>query len=151
MSFLYVDTNVLIRGFEGELETAKPVLDLLVAFQDRPGLVVTSELTPAEALAPVKAAGARSVEQRRDLYETVFQAGLITVLPITRSILSDTAMLRVNHAQKLPDAIHVVTALQAGCRYLMSSDKDAKRLPASIQHVFPDAAGVFDAIEAARG
>jgi hypothetical protein len=41
---------------------------------------------------------------------------------------------------KLPDAIHVVTAIRAGCTHVLSKDK--LRLPNGIRLVRPDDQGV---------
>ena len=112
---------------------------------------MTSELTVAELLAPVKLPGARTVAEKLALYETVFNAGLVKLIPVSRTILRESALLRETHPQKLADAIHVATALQAPCSYLMSSDAGLKRLPPPLQSTSPDEAGVALVLGALRG
>jgi hypothetical protein len=43
---------------------------------------------------------------------------------------------------KLPDAIHLVSAIRAKCEYLVSSDNDFIKLPAGMMHVKPDDEGI---------
>jgi predicted nucleic acid-binding protein len=43
---------------------------------------------------------------------------------------------------KLPDAIHLVSAIRSKCRYLVSSDSDFDDLPDGMERVKPDAGGI---------
>jgi predicted nucleic acid-binding protein len=45
------------------------------------------------------------------------------VIPIDRSILVDAAHYRARLGIKLPDAIHVATAVAAGCEIFLSNDR----------------------------
>lgn len=148
---VYVDTNVLICALEGEEEIATPILTLLVTLQERARPAVTSELTLAEVLAPVKFPGARTVADKLVLYDAVFATGLVEAIPVSRTVLRETASLRETYPRKLPDAIHVVTALQARCPYLMSGDKGMERLPPPLQLVLPNEAGIARVIDVLRG
>ena len=150
VSLAYVDTNVFIQAFESQLGIAEPARALLRRLQEHPGAAITSELTLAELLAPVKAAGALTLAEKTTLYDAVLDSGFIALVPVTRSLLIATAALRLSFPQKLPDAIHVVTAVDAGCRYLVSSDRDTKRLPPSISRLVPDASGLAILAEALR-
>ncbi len=151
MPLVYPDTNILIRAFEGEPAAAKPVLDLFLALRSIPGSVITSELTLAEVLAPVKISGSLSVSAKTALYgAALIESPFIELVPVSRSVLLQTAILRQTYPQKLPDAIHVVTAVQSGCRYLMSSDKDTKLLQPSIERVLPNAQGLASNLKALR-
>ena len=130
-------------GFEGSPAVAEPVQTLLMELRARPGCGVTSELVLAELLAPVERQGALPVDVRRTLYLDLLVNGRIFSLrPVTRDILIDTARLRQGIRLKLPDAIHVVTAVQAGCRFFLSNDRDARQTPSGLTPVKPNAAGV---------
>ena len=139
---VYIDTNVLIIGFESSLETAKPVQELLLALREQPLSAVTSELTLAELLAPIFSPRALAPNERRRLYlDLLMWSNLIELKPVTRDILIETADLRQGTPCKLPDAIHVATAVHAKCGFFLSKDK-RMRLPAGMIQISPDRAGI---------
>jgi predicted nucleic acid-binding protein len=139
---VYIDTNVFIIGFESAVEIAKPVQDLLIALRQQPRSAVTSEITLAELLAPVLNPKALDPNQRRRLYvDLLIWSNLIELKPVTRDILMDTADLRQGAPYKLPDAIHVMTAVHAKCGFFLSNDK-RMRLPAGMIAMSPDSSSV---------
>lgn len=149
MGCVYVDANVFIAAFEAEQVVAAPARSPLRAGQDKPFSLVTSELTIAEVLAPSSAPDALPWPRKLEVYRTLFiWTGFLQVVPVTRSILLDTAPLRAAHRQKLPDAIHAVTAFHTGCRYFCSADRDARRLPSGLTHLLPNEAWIAQALNA---
>ena len=148
-AIIYFDTNPFMYAFEGEDLIAEPVQMLLRALQTRPNCAVTSELTLAELLAPVTREGALSPKTRRKIYlDLLIGNDLFLLRPVTREILIETSLLRITSRLKLPDAIHVVTARRAGCRFFLSNDADLKDLPADLARIPPDAAGIQRVLEA---
>lgn len=139
---VYIDTNVFIAGFESPIHNAKPVQDLLVALRECPRSVVTSELTLAELLAPIDSPKALPANKRRRLYfNLLIWRRLIELRPVARDILIETADLRKVAPHKLPDAIHVVTAIHAKCAFFLSNDR-RMRLPAGMTHLSPEPSGI---------
>jgi predicted nucleic acid-binding protein len=139
---VYIDTNVFIAGFELPLEQAEPVQNLLVRLRERPRLAVTSELTLGELLAPVSRKEALPFTVKRNLsLNLLVRSRIVDLRPITRDILIETADLRQHAPHRLPDAIHVVTAVQSGCSYFLSGDKGIKP-PSGMTLVYPDRSGV---------
>ena len=135
----YLDTNVFILAFEKPTGSSGALPDMFQSLRANPGWSVTSELTLAELLAP--SASFMPADARRHLYtELLVGHAFIDLEPVTREILVGTAGLRQSMARKvrLPDAIHLVTALQAGCSFVMSADKDMACLPARVMLVRPD-------------
>jgi predicted nucleic acid-binding protein len=113
---IYLDTNFFIKAVEGTKETAAPAKKLIEVLRQRPaGLAVTSEITFAEVLA--------------------LWSKFIGLIPVSRSILIETANLRVVAPLKLPDAIHLTSAIQSGCRFFVSADKDFNKLPTGMERV----------------
>jgi predicted nucleic acid-binding protein len=114
---LYLDANVFIYAIEGSANIANPLRQLFDLFRAGRGIGVTSELTLAEVLP--KASDA----QRRNYLNMIVWSGIFDLRPKSRDILIETAEYR-EHAgmPKLPDAIHVVTAIRAGCRTVLSAD-----------------------------
>jgi hypothetical protein len=107
-------------------------------------MAVTSELTLAEVLP--KADPIR----RRNYLELILYSGLFDLHPVTRDVLIETGDYRRNaglsrpdasepHASmpKLPDAIHVVTAVRAGCGRMLSFDR-ALKLPEGMRRLTRD-------------
>lgn len=148
---VYLDTNVFIRGIEGGENESRPVRTLLDSLRDFPGAALTSELTLAELLAPTARNGALGLEIKKPLYlDLIVDGSFIDVHPVSREILIETAQLRVGFPQKLADAIHIATAISAGCRFLMSHDRDGKRSPPALTHLYPSVDGVRIVLEALR-
>jgi predicted nucleic acid-binding protein len=124
----YLDANVFIELVEGALELVEQASALLRIGQGRDGLFATSELTLAEVLAGAKV----SPRERRLYMNLIVWSPAITLVPVSRYILMETADLRKYTSHKLPDAIHVVSALRQNCRFIVSRDKDMKKLPAGM-------------------
>lgn len=117
----YLDANILIAIIEGRpLSTAQH--DLLARLVDGRLVGATSELSLAECL----------VRPYRERDATVVAAYLeylsgrpeISVLPITRNVLLRAARIRATSRLKLPDAIHLATAFEAGCPKFITNDRD---------------------------
>jgi predicted nucleic acid-binding protein len=122
----YLDANVFIDFVEGTPELAEKARDLFLGFRGRAGVFATSELTLAEVLSPAR----NSPSQRRLYMSLIVWNPEIDLIPVSRDILIETAELRKYTGHKLPDAIHVVTALRQKCRFMISRDKDMDKLPA---------------------
>ncbi|MEJ2625580.1 MAG: PIN domain-containing protein [Pseudolabrys sp.] len=142
-SLIYLETNFFIKAVEGTAETAGPPKKLLGLLRQRPGLACTSELTFAETLAPPKRPDALPLNMKRRVYlDLLIWSAFIALLPITREVLIETADLRAVARMKLADAIHLVSAVRSGCRYVVTSDSDFKSLPAGVERVEPDETGI---------
>ena len=140
---VYFDANPLMYAFESRPELSDPIRPLIQALRAKPGAAVTSELVLAELLAPIKRPGAKPQNVRRRIYfDLLIWSRIFDLRPITRDILIETADLRRFIKLKLSDAIHMVTAIQAGCTFFLSNDDDTCRTPEGLRHVKPDAEGV---------
>jgi predicted nucleic acid-binding protein len=113
----YLDANVFIYAIEGNADIADPLRQLFDLFRARRGIGVTSELTLAEVLPKA------SDVQRRSYLNLIVWSQIFDLHPVSRDILIETAEYREYAGMpKLPDAIHVVTAIRAGCRRVLSAD-----------------------------
>jgi predicted nucleic acid-binding protein len=136
---VYVDANPFIYFIDGDENIARRLRPFFELLRERPGSAVTSELTLAEVLAKARP------DARRN-YCNLFQ-----LQPVTRDILIDTADYRrasqrkrpdgTTATVKLPDAIHVVTAIKARCRAFLSADSSLK-LPVEIGPYGVDQTGI---------
>jgi predicted nucleic acid-binding protein len=96
-------------------------------------MVVTSELTVAEIIdKPLRESNQRLLT----FYEGFLRStDSLEVVAVSRSILLKAAELRAGGlCAKLPDAIHVATAAEAGCGALVTDD-DRMRVPSPMKKV----------------
>ena len=140
---VYVDSNVFIYAVEGIAATAAPAKELIKFLRAQRELMVTSETTLAEVLAPSKGRGAWPLQAKRRVYfDLLVWSGAVNLIPVTRDILIRTADLRKIAPLKLVDAIHLMSAIYAKCSFLVTGDTHFKKLPAGMTLVKPSAEGV---------
>ena len=146
---VYLDSNVFIDFIEGDETISAPIRPLVYRLRQAPGQAVTSELTLAEVLAP--SAGRKRSPHIRRLYLNLLVWGrVIDLRPISRAVLYETTKLRAtkaNSRMKLLDAIHLATAVLAGCRIFVTRDRKI-RVPQGMVVVEPNGGSVKKVIEA---
>jgi predicted nucleic acid-binding protein len=140
---VYLDFNPLIYLLEGEPSVSAAVDPLFRVLRNKPGLGITSEITLAEVLAPSQRNGALELHvKRRPYLNLIVFGGFLSLSPVSRDDLYETADLRKVVPMKLVDAIHLVTAMQHRCGYFVSADRDFDRIPRGMVRIAPDAAGI---------
>jgi predicted nucleic acid-binding protein len=148
---VYLDTMSFIFAVEGEPLVAQPMRNLFEALRAHPGAGVTSELTLAEVLAGPEVPHSPPI--RRAYLDLIVWSKFLDLVPIDRDILYNSADLRFAHREihgkklKLPDAIHLVTAIRSKCQYFASADKGINP-PANMKRVAPDVSGVAEILGA---
>ncbi len=149
-SLVYLDTNPFIYGFELDQPEPHPAAQLFVGLRNYPKSFATSELTLAELLAPPARLNKYSFEQKVRLYgNLLIWSGMFNLVPVSQHLLFGTAMLRQKQRYKLPDAIHVVSALAAGCKFFVSNNtKCMGGLPEGLTLIPPDQSGVAMILDA---
>lgn len=128
MSFrrIYLDTNTINRAFEGNAadELAQDIVGMLGMIKlNQPARFVTSQITLAEVLVhPIRTGD----DYRRTYYQQLLSRSTpwLRVPHVSQSILVAAAELRATMRFKLPDAIHIATALSEGCSHILTSDRD---------------------------
>jgi predicted nucleic acid-binding protein len=129
---VYLDANVFIYAIEGNPEVSDPLRQLFDLFRANRCTGVTSELTLAEVLPKA------DVVRRRNYLDLIVWSRIFDLRPVSRESLIETAEYRrVARMPKLPDAIHVVTAIRAGCRTILSADSRLK-LPEGFSALVPE-------------
>lgn len=125
---LYLDTNVFIAMAEGATALSGKLYDFVRSQRPGHNFLFTSELSLAELLVYPLRHQEKGLVRLYDGWLT--SGGWSTVVSISRPILLKAAYLRAQYATiKLPDAIHLSTAIEAGCTHFLTADK---RLPERI-------------------
>jgi predicted nucleic acid-binding protein len=144
---VYLDANPFIYGLERASAISAPIKTLSEALRAGPGAGITSGLTLAEVLAPTKGRK-RTPQLKRAYLDLMVWSHFIDLQPISRGILYETVNLRATRATaklKLPDAIHLATAIRGRCRFFVSGDKGIP-VPRGMIRAKPDASSVADII-----
>ena len=114
---IYLDTNVFIDTFEGCGAVAEALVGLFLAESPGPRQpLVTSELI----VKPLELGRTELVHVYDNWTITNEQIEVVTVV---RTVLRTAAELRAGDGRlKLPDAIHLATAVAVGCTHFLSRD-----------------------------
>jgi predicted nucleic acid-binding protein len=119
---IYWDANIVIGLVQGKSDISRQIRVLVGRMKRRsPPFLVTSELTYAETLVkPYRDRDERSIAQ---FDNWSISNPVLEVRPVTRRVLHEAAVLRAQHKSlRLPDAIHLATAFDAGCSHVLSGD-----------------------------
>lgn len=118
---VYFDTNVFIYAIEGHESHYQWLSELFQYIASHQIMVVTSELTLAECLVkPVKDSNQAAVDGFKHHIQS---SESMQVCPVSREILIRSAHVRNELNLKLPDAIHMATAIEHGCLTFVSNDQ----------------------------
>ena len=124
---VYFDTNIFIYLFEGSpeyIEIIKPIMNLAELDEIK---IFTSQLTLAELLVhPFKN---QQTEKTQAYIEALNNPNFLSLEPITQDICIKTAEIQARHRIKLPDAVHIASALSSGCEVFLTNDKKIKSIP----------------------
>jgi predicted nucleic acid-binding protein len=113
-----------IYALEGYPEFRQEIVQLFQAIDQGKLKAITSELSLAEALVkPMQLAN----ETQQTIYKTAISSSRnVSVIPIEREILIKSAQIRSSTKLKLPDAIHVATAIQVQSETFLTNDQGFK-------------------------
>ena len=87
---------------------------------------ITSELTLAELL--VKPCRDKATKQQEKYKTAIASRNNFYVMPVLRDLLVEAAAIRADTQFKLPDAIHIATAIRTNCTTFLTNDKQLKKL-----------------------
>ncbi|PYE47035.1 putative nucleic acid-binding protein [Rhizobium sp. PP-F2F-G20b] len=123
---IYLDTSAFIFAVE-EMSDRSDLINALFdacANLAAPRLV-TSELTLAEVLVkPYRDANDTLIQSYEDLLR---HSPALVVQPVVRRTLKYAAFLRTRNRMKLPDAVHLSTAVGSRCTHLLTADDGLRR------------------------
>lgn len=118
---IYLDTNVLILFKEVQIPEQEQLAALLAACRISGKIPFTSLLTYSELLVKPLADGNRELIET---YESWLGGDfwLKTVPPLPAVLLTASLIRAQSSKTKLPDAIHLASAIFAGCSVFLSAD-----------------------------
>lgn len=117
---VYLDTNIFIYALEAMEPWAALLQEAFASLEAGEWHAVTSSLSIAECLV-------KPLEMERDDMVAAYRAALsprqhLQIAPLQEDVLVDAARLRAKHKFKLPDALHIATALHEGCSVMLTND-----------------------------
>ncbi len=118
---VYFDANIIIYAVEGFAPFLAQLRALTGAMNAGEIIAVTSELTLAEVLVKPLKDQLPAIQQAYKIFLTPTPA--LNVIAVGREILEDAAQLRATTKLKLPDAIHLATALRQQCDSFLTNDE----------------------------
>lgn len=126
-SQIYLDVNIWIYALEQHPLYSQALTELFQQIDQKTLTVVTSELSLAEAL--VKPMRDQDIARQTKYRQLFSSRSNLRVIPVQRAILIEAARQRaVSSSLKLPDAIHLATAVILKCTTLLTNDQKFKGL-----------------------
>ena len=122
-----IDTAVFIYFIEEEPRFLRHILPLFAEADQGKRELVTSALTLLEVLVVPHRAGNRQLAERYEALLTRSKG--IRMIELTRDQLRAAAQLRAATGAKTPDALHLVSALGAGCKTFVTNDRRLPTVP----------------------
>jgi predicted nucleic acid-binding protein len=118
---VYLDANIFILFVEAAFASGSALHQIFDGIGKLRWAVVTSDLSLAEVLV-------RPIQLRNEKMIAIYEAALQARPGLERSaidvsILRSCARIRADHGLRLPDAIHVASALATNCQFLITEDK----------------------------
>jgi predicted nucleic acid-binding protein len=116
-SRVYFDANIFVYALEGISPFVEELKEVFESVDIGEITAFTSELSLAECL--VKPYIEKDVLRQEIFEQALTTSDTFKVLPVDRQLLKDAASLRATYtALRLPDAIHIATALSDQCVFL---------------------------------
>ncbi len=141
VSLFYLDANAFIEMVERRTAASQKLMQLYEIKTRGQTVITTSELTLAEVLVkPLEQAAGYKAGQLAETYKQLIydKGNFQKVIPVDRGVLEDAALIRARfpaqskYKVKLPDAIHLATAIRANCLVFVTGDA---RLNSVVQHI----------------
>ncbi len=117
---VYLDANIFIYALEGSPEYRDKITALFSRISETKSMVITSELTLAECLVkPYSEDDQVSVFKYEAYIKT---SGFLKVKALPIGLLKKSAQCRAKYKNKMPDSIHLATAINENCTVFVTND-----------------------------
>ena len=122
---LYLDTNALIFGVEGPAKVRDQVFGWIDRFEaTSDGLAVTSRLSRLECRVKPMRLGDTAALAR---FDAVLDAGNLSIVEVSADVIERATEIRAQHGFRVPDALHMATAVLERADVFLTSDAKLKR------------------------
>ena len=121
---VYLDTNCVIYFVERNPTWCPKVIARVANFRAARDELSVGDLTRAECLVGPFKSGDAALEAR---YQAFFGDLDIHVLSLTAAVCERAARIRAAYPFKLPDALHLATAIVHGCGMFLTNDAKLAR------------------------
>jgi predicted nucleic acid-binding protein len=121
---VYLDTNSIIYLVENNPTWLPKVVARITALRAAGDELAVGDLARAECLVGPFKAGDTGLEAR---YRAFFGDPDVGVLGMTVAVCERAARLRAVYPFKLPDALHLATAIEHGCGVFLTNDAKLAR------------------------
>lgn len=121
---VYLDSNCIIYLLEKNPDWWSKVAARIAVFRMSGDELAVGDLSRAECLVIPFRNGDVGLQSR---YRAFFRDPDICVLPLTELVYERAARLRATYPFKLPDALHLATAIEHGCGLFLTADSKLAR------------------------
>lgn len=129
---LYVDANSIIYSIEGVADFRLAALAWIDKAESGDGVVVTSRLSRLECrVKPLRDKNAELLER----YEVFFARSTVELVELSSVVIELATELRADHNFKVPDALHLASALLSKADVFLTGDKALERCPGLVVEV----------------
>jgi len=129
---VYVDTNIFIYLLEGNESLSVEIAGMRAAILSNECILISSDLIYTEILPPL--VRSENPEAIRQALRFLGEHAAFDLRSVTKEICIQAGFLRGQTGMKTPDAIHVASAIAAGCDAFLTND-DRIRLPETMQRI----------------
>jgi predicted nucleic acid-binding protein len=124
---VYLDTNCIVYFVENHPLWWPKVVARIAAFRAAKDDLAVGDLARAECLVAPFKNGDVGLESR---YRALFSDPDFRVLEMAATVCERAARLRATYPFKLPDALHLATAIEHGCGRFLTNDAQLARCTA---------------------
>lgn len=124
---LYLDANSIIYVIEGAASVRNTVVTQISEVENATGArIVTSRLSWLECrVKPLRDGNAELLR----LYDGFFARGSLAVVEIGQQVIELATEIRARHRYKVPDAIHLATAVEQRADLFLTGDVGLAKFP----------------------
>jgi predicted nucleic acid-binding protein len=123
---VYLDASIVIYSVEGQPTLQARAQARLVSLQATGGRFAVSPLTQLECyVMPIRQ---QDVVLQKD-YDRFFADPSLVHVDVTHAAFRRATLIRAHHRLRLADALHLATAVEAGCDRFLTADVQLQSFP----------------------
>lgn len=123
---IYLDSNIVVYFIENSADWGSRASSRILDIQSRGDVISVSDLTRMECrIRPLRDGNTQLLQE----YDSFFQLAGVRVLAISPIVCDRAAAIRASLRYKPIDALHLASALQAGCDRFLTNDNRLSGFP----------------------